>query len=113
MKSQYYVYILSSPTKTLYIGVTNDLVRRVWEHREGFVDGFTKKYGIKQLVYYEIADTVEVAIVREKQLKNWRREKKEFLIHRMNPKWEDLYILLLDSSTRPAIRDSLGMTISL
>ena len=107
---QYFVYILSSHTKTLYIGVTNDLVRRIWEHREGLVDGFTKKYDVKRLVYYEVTNEIEVAISREKQLKNWRREKKEILIRRMNPAWEDLYDTLLDSSTRPASRDSLGMT---
>ena len=88
---QFCIYILSSEKKTLYIGIANDLVRRVWEHREGFVEGFTKKYDIKQLVYYEVTDDVDSAIAREKQLKNWRREKKELLIQKMNPNWQDLY----------------------
>ena len=88
---QYYVYILSSQTGTLYVGVTSDLLKRVREHKEKHVDGFSKKYRIDQLVYYEITSDVNSAIAREKQLKKWRREKKEFLINKMNPKWEDLY----------------------
>lgn len=88
---KYYVYIISSYKKALYIGFTSDLKRRVCEHKEGLVDGFTKRYKIKYLVYYEIYDDPSNAIIREKQLKNWRREKKIVLINKMNPEWKDLY----------------------
>lgn len=88
---KYYVYTLSSYKKVLYTGFTSDLKRRVWEHKEGLVDGFTKRYRIKYLVYYEIFDDPRNAITREKQLKNWRREKKIALIMKMNPAWKDLY----------------------
>jgi len=97
---QYYVYILSSRSKVLYIGVTNDLIKRVWEHQQELVEGFSKKYKVKSLVYYEMTSDVESAIAREKQLKNWRREKKEYLITQMNPEWKDLFSLIIDSSTR-------------
>jgi len=75
---------------TLYIGVTNDLARRVYEHRNGIVEGFTKKYRIKRLVYYEDTPDVIAAITREKELKGWRRDKKTALIKTMNPTWKDL-----------------------
>ena len=88
----YYVYIMASKKNgTLYIGVTNDLVRRVYEHREGLVDGFTKRYGVKVLVYCETHDRVEQAIQREKTLKHWIRDWKIALIERDNPHWDDLY----------------------
>ena len=88
----YYVYILASqPRGTLYIGVTNDVVRRVYEHREGFVDGFTKQHGVKTLVYVESHDGIEVALQREKSLKHWKRDWKISLIERTNPNWSDLY----------------------
>ena len=88
----YWVYILASaPGGTLYVGVTNDLVRRVYEHREGLVPGFTKRYGIKKLVYYEAHDTAYAAIQREKNIKHWSREWKIDLIVSMNPAWRDLY----------------------
>ncbi|MCK4895043.1 MAG: GIY-YIG nuclease family protein [Calditrichia bacterium] len=87
----FYVYILSSFKKVLYVGITSNLRRRIWEHREGVVSGFTKKYHIKMLVYYEVHDDPETAIKREKQLKRWRREKKIKLIESMNPEWKDLY----------------------
>ncbi|MBX9726643.1 MAG: GIY-YIG nuclease family protein [Rickettsiales bacterium] len=89
---QYYVYILSSQRNgTLYIGVTGDLIKRTWEHREGFVDGFTKEYDVKMLVYYEIAVSPDAAIVREKQMKKWNRKWKLELIEKFNPEWRDLY----------------------
>jgi putative endonuclease len=89
---QYYIYILASKRNgTLYIGVTNNLVRRVREHQNNLVEGFTKKYGVHQLVWYEIADTPEAAITREKQLKKWRRAWKLKLIEEKNPNWRDLY----------------------
>jgi putative endonuclease len=88
----YYVYILASRIGgTLYIGVTNDLVRRVFEHRSKVVDGFTKKYDVWRLVYYEQFEDVEAAIHREKRLKKWKREWKIDLIEKTNPSWIDLY----------------------
>ncbi len=88
----YYAYIMASrPNGTLYIGMTNDLVRRVYEHKEGLADGFTKRYGVKTLVYYEIHETAEQAIRREKTLKRWLRDWKIALIENDNPYWDDLY----------------------
>jgi len=88
--NQYYVYIMSSHRGTLYIGVTNDLMRRVYEHRHKLVDGFTSRYNVSKLVYYETTKEVESAIVREKQIKGWLRRKKVALIESLNPYWEDL-----------------------
>jgi putative endonuclease len=85
-----FVYILASKTRRLYVGVTNDLVRRVWEHRTEVVSGFTSKYGIKHLVYYEQIELPETAIRREKQIKDYARVKKLALIDSLNPKWHDL-----------------------
>ena len=87
---QYYVYIMMNGVRTLYIGVTNDLMRRVYEHKQKLADGFTKKYNITMLVYYEATSNVEAAITREKQLKGWLRSKKIAVIESMNPKWIDL-----------------------
>lgn len=88
----YYVYILASKRNgTLYVGVTNNLVRRVYEHRNGLVDGFTKKYGVKDLVYFEETNDVKEAIIREKRLKTWKRKWKIELIEKSNPNWLDLY----------------------
>ena len=86
----YYVYIMTNRSDTLYTGVTNDLSRRVYEHRQHLVDGFTKKYRIGMLVYYETTGSVEAAIGREKQIKGWRRSKKIELIESANPQWRDL-----------------------
>ena len=92
----YYVYLLASQRNgTLYVGVTNDLVRRVYEHKNGLADGFTKKYAVHMLVCFEISESIDSAISREKQLKNWRREWKVALIEKANPEWEDLYQGLL------------------
>ena len=92
----YYVYILSSGKKaTLYIGVTSDLIKRVYEHKNGLVVGFTKEYKIHNLVYYETTQNVESAIKREKQLKNWHRQWKINLIEHHNPYWLDLYSNLI------------------
>lgn len=88
---QYYVYILTNNSGTLYIGVTNDLKRRVWEYKHKIEKGFTERYNIGRLVYYEQTDDARSAIEREKQLKNWRREKKISLINSRNPNWNDLY----------------------
>ena len=91
------VYILASkPRGTLYVGVTSDLVKRGWEHRNGVVDGFTKRYGVHRLVYFEQADSMTAAIEREKQLKRYRRAWKIELIENANPEWRDLWPELLD-----------------
>jgi putative endonuclease len=91
MPKTYYVYILASKRNgTLYIGVTNDLARRSWEHREGSVPGFTKKYGVKMLVYYEVFEDINAAIHREDRLKKYKREWKLNLIEKRNPDWRDL-----------------------
>ena len=88
----YYVYIMASKRNgTLYIGVTNNLARRVYEHKNGLLEGFTKKYKIDNLVYYESTEIIESAITREKQLKKWNRQWKINLIKRDNPEWNDLY----------------------
>ena len=88
----YYVYILASkPYGTLYIGVTNDLVRRIHEHRTDASEGFTKKYGVHDLVYFEESDSIESAIEREKRMKKWRRNCKIELVERSNPHWQDLF----------------------
>ena len=88
----YWAYILASRIGgTLYIGVTNDLARRVYEHKMGLADGFTKKYGIHRLVYFEQYNDIEAAIVREKRLKKWNRAWKIQLIEELNPNWDDLY----------------------
>ncbi len=89
----YYVYILASRKHgTLYIGVTNDLVRRVYQHRTKAVPGFTTKYGVYKLVLFEIYDDPATAIAREKELKKWRRDWKTRLIEEQNPNWDDLYL---------------------
>ena len=92
MKKQYYIYILTNRNNTtLYVGITNDLVRRVYEHKSKLCDGFTKKYNIDKLVYYEICIDPLSAISREKQIKAGSRKKKIILIESMNSKWIDLY----------------------
>ena len=89
---QFHVYMLASaPNGTLYIGVTSDLVKRVWQHKEGLADGFSKQYGIKTLVWFELQGSAEAAINREKQLKKWNRAWKIKLIEEKNPLWQDLY----------------------
>ena len=89
-----WIYILTNrPNGTLYVGVTADLPRRVWEHREGVIDGFTKKYGLKRLVYFEEHMTVLGAIQRERNMKHWPRAWKARLILDMNPEWRDLHDL--------------------
>lgn len=94
----YYVYILSNiNNKVLYVGVTNDLIRRVFQHKQKIVEGFTKRYNVNKLVYYEETTDVNSALNREKQLKSFTRAKKENLINRFNPEWRDLYDSILDS----------------
>ena len=92
MGKQYYVYIMTNRKNTvLYTGVTNNLIRRIYEHKEKLVDGFAEKYNIAKLVYYEVFEDVENAIYREKQIKAGSRQKKIDLINRMNGGWRDLY----------------------
>ena len=86
----YYVYIMTNYSRTLYVGVTNDLERRVYQHKQKLIPGFTRKYNITKLVYFEISNDVYSIISREKQIKGWLREKKIDLIRSVNPSWEDL-----------------------
>ncbi len=89
-KYNFYVYILTSSSGTLYIGVTNNLLRRLSEHKNKFAEGFTKKYGCDKLIYYERFGSIGTALFREKEIKKWRREKKHNLIKILNPHWRDL-----------------------
>lgn len=90
---QYYVYILTNwNNKVMYIGMTNNLERRIYEHKHKLVDGFTKKYNVDKLVYYEMTTDVLSAIAREKELKKWRREKKDQLVIQSNPEMKDMYL---------------------
>jgi len=91
-KMSAYIYIMSNKKNgTLYVGVTSDIIKRIYEHKNSITDGFTKKYNLKKLVYYEIYDDITEAIKREKQLKNWQRDWKVELINKMNGDWDDLY----------------------
>ena len=90
MAKQYYVYIMTNQSGTLYTGVTNNVMRRVYEHKQKLVKGFTQKYNITKLVFYEMTESIESAINREKQIKGWVRKKKIRLIEEENPYWEDL-----------------------
>jgi putative endonuclease len=86
------IYIIADkPFGTLYIGVTSDLVGRIWRHKENLVEGFSKRYRLHNLVYYELTESIESAISREKQLKNWKRQWKIELVSKFNPEWKDLY----------------------
>ncbi len=96
MKENFYVYILASQKRgTLYIGVTSDLIKRIYEHKNEVVEGFSKKYGVHRLVYYENAQNAETALLREKQLKKWNRAWKLRLIEEQNPEWDDLFEKLI------------------
>lgn len=86
----FYIYIMSNASRTLYVGVTNDLVRRMWEHKQRTVPGFTARYHVTQLVWFEETVNVAAAIAREKQIKGWKREKKIALVSATNPEWRDL-----------------------
>ena len=90
--NDYFIYIVTNWTnKVMYVGVTNNLERRIAEHKAGQVKGFTQKYKTNKLVYYEHYNDIELAILREKEIKKWRREKKDKLVETLNPKWNDLY----------------------
>lgn len=95
MPKQYYIYIIGNNNLTLYIGVTSNLIKRIYEHKKEFVDGFSKKYRLHKLLYFEVYTDIKEAIKREKQLKNWHREWKLNLIQKDNPKFEDLYEKIL------------------
>ena len=101
-----FVYILASKTRRLYVGVTNDLVRRAWEHRTGAVPGFTRRYGIHRLVYFETVVGPAEAIAREKQIKDYARVKKIAMIDSVNPRWNDLAELWFANVSRddPSLR---------
>jgi len=102
--AQYYVYIMTNRSKTLYTGVTNDLERRVYKHKQKLIEGFTKKYNLTMLAYYELTDDVQSAITREKQIKGWLRRKKVALIESLNPQWKDLSEAWYGSLTRDPSR---------
>jgi putative endonuclease len=104
---RYFVYILASKSRRLYIGVTNDLLRRVFEHQKHLVLGFTAQYRIHRLVYFEETDYVHAALAREKEIKGWRREKKVVLIEGSNPTWEDLSNGWYDSTALSTADSSL------
>lgn len=104
MDKRYYAYILASRSRNLYTGVTNNIRRRLVEHREGRVPGFTSKYRIFRLVHYEVFGDIRLAIAREKEIKAWRREKKVWLIERRNPAWDDLAAAWFSSSRKPRIK---------
>jgi putative endonuclease len=102
MERSYYVYIVTNRHhRTVYTGVTNDLVRRIFEHREGLVEGFTKTWGCKHLVWYEIHGDIEVAIGREKSIKRWLRVWKNDLIEAINPEWRDLWWDITEGGATP------------
>ena len=103
------VYILASQRNgTLYIGVTSDLIKRIWEHREGMADGFTKQYKVKTLVWYEQHATMETAISREKAMKKWRRDWKLKTIEQFNPNWLDLWPQINGQATFPVVPAQAG-----
>ena len=92
MRTESYVYLLANKhNNVLYTGVTNDLIHRVYEHKNKLVVGFTQKYNVDRLVYFEVCSGIVVAIEREKQIKGWSRKKKQDLINTLNPEWDDLY----------------------
>ena len=93
---QSYIYIMTNKKYgTLYIGVTSDLIKRVYEHKKSFIDSFTSRYNLKKLVYYEVFDDINEAIKKEKQLKKWKRAWKIELIDKFNPNWKDLYLNMI------------------
>ena len=106
MNHQFYIYILTNNTGTLYIGVTNNLERRIYEHQNDLLEGFTKEYKLIKLIYFEEINNIETAIRREKQLKGWTRQKKLSLIRQMNSELDDLSHLVTGKILRQAQDDS-------
>ena len=99
----FYIYMMTNQSRVvLYTGITNSLVRRVWQHQNAEIDGFTKAYKVNRLVYYECFDDPRDAIAREKEIKGWRRAKKNALVEKMNPKWVDLSPMLFQHVKRPS-----------
>ena len=104
---QYFIYILASKRNgTLYLGITSNLLKRVYEHKNNLIEGFTKKYNVHSLVYYEVYGDIYDAIAREKRIKKWKRCWKIELIEKFNPEWEDLYYCLRDQTNRSKELDS-------
>ncbi len=107
----FYVYMMTNRScVVLYIGITNSLVRRVWQHQHGEIAGFTKRYNVDRLVYYECFDDPRDAISREKELKGWRRVRKNALMETLNPKWSDLSAMLFQRARGPSPSARLRMT---
>ena len=109
--TEYYVYVMTNRSKTLYVGVTNNLVRRVYEHKQKLIRGFTALYNLTRLAYYESTSDVNSAIAREKQIKGWLRKKKIALIESTNPRWQDLSLAWM-SGEPETIRSAQGDTNS-
>jgi len=100
---EFHVYTMTNQSRVvLYTGITNSLMRRVWQRQSGDIEGFTKTYKVNRLVYYECFDDPRTAIAREKEIKGWRRDKKNALIEKMNPKWADLSPMLFQHMKRPS-----------
>jgi putative endonuclease len=108
---EYFVYILASRSRVLYVGVTNDLARRIWEHRNKEASGFTSQYNVTRLVHCETFPTARQAIAREKQLKGWRRDKKVALIESANPEWRDLADGWYDGRDASTLRSDSGQAL--
>jgi putative endonuclease len=105
MTKTFYVYMMTNRSRVvLYTGITNDLTRRVWEHQNAEVKGFTKTYKVNRLVYYESCEDPRDAIAREKEIKSWRRSKKNALVETLNPKWVDLSSMLFQHTRGPSLR---------
>ena len=106
MDKQYWVYVLASKRNgTLYCGVSSDLIKRVWQHKNDVIDGFTKKHQVKRLVYFEAHQEVQGALGREKRIKKWKRDWKLRLIEEKNPEWRDLYDQIAGSAGFPPTRE--------
>src|SRR6266487_4650086 len=111
MTKTFYVYLMTNRSRVvLYTGITNSLVRHVRQHQNGEIEGFTKKYKVNRLVYYENFDDPRDAISREKEIKGWRRGKKNALVETRNPKWTDLSAMLFQGMRGPSSSSRLGMT---
>ncbi len=104
----YYVYIMASASRVLYTGVTNNLQRRAWEHRQKLVPGFSQRYNVCELVYFEVFGDIRAAIMREKQIKGWVRKKKIALVEAFNPRWKDLSAKWLTATSRAAAQRGLS-----